>query len=107
MPISEAFLTEFDHEMATTRRAIERVPADKFTWKPHDKSMTMVRLTGHIAEMPGWAVPTMQQTSLDIAPVDGPKRVFGNVRVPLDPIKGYDPEGGKEQIEYGSTRSAQ
>lgn len=41
------------------------------------------------------------------APVDGPKRVFGNVRVPLDPIKGYDPEGGKEQVEYGSSRSEQ
>jgi uncharacterized damage-inducible protein DinB len=69
MPISDALLSEFDHEMATTRRAMERVPSDKLSWKPHDKSMPLGRLTGHIAEMPGWAVPTIGETSLDIAPV--------------------------------------
>ena len=35
------FLPEFDHEFAETRRALERVPEDKFDWKPHEKSMTL------------------------------------------------------------------
>ena len=60
-------------EMAKTRVALERVPEDKFGWKPHEKSMTLGRLAGHIAEMPGWATPTIDTDSLDIAPVNGPK----------------------------------
>ena len=38
MTIAELLLPEFDQEMATTRRVLERVPEDKFSWKPHDKS---------------------------------------------------------------------
>jgi uncharacterized damage-inducible protein DinB len=64
-------LPEFDHEMASTRKTLERVPDDKFGWKPHEKSMTLGRLAGHLAEMPGWCVPTLNQESLDLAPVGG------------------------------------
>ena len=35
--------------MANTRRQLERIPEDKFSWKPHEKSMSMLRLSGHIA----------------------------------------------------------
>jgi len=57
MAIKDALLPEFDHEMATARKVIERVPDGKFGYKPHDKSMTMGRLASHIAEMPNWAGP--------------------------------------------------
>ena len=67
MPISASLLPEFDHEMATIRRCLERVPAEKFNYKPHEKSMTMGALAGHIAEMPGWGVPGLKQDSLDLA----------------------------------------
>ncbi len=67
MSISASLLPEFDHEMATARTVIERVPADKFGYKPHEKSMSMGTLAGHIAEMPAWVVPTLAQDSLDIA----------------------------------------
>ena len=56
MSISAALLPEFDHEMATTRRTLERVPDDKLGWKPHEKSMSLGRLASHIAEMPSWGV---------------------------------------------------
>jgi uncharacterized damage-inducible protein DinB len=72
MPMSAALLPEFDHEMATTRRTLERVPADKLGWKPHEKSMTLGRLATHIAEMPGWAMPTLNRESLDLAPPGAP-----------------------------------
>ena len=52
--IIDPMLAELAHEMATTRRLLERAPDAKFGWKPHEKSMTLGRLTGHIAELPGW-----------------------------------------------------
>jgi uncharacterized damage-inducible protein DinB len=55
MAISAALLPEFDHEMANTRKTLERVPEDKFGWKPHDKSGTMIWLAGHVAAIPSYA----------------------------------------------------
>jgi uncharacterized damage-inducible protein DinB len=67
MAIKEGLLPEFDHEMATARRVIERVPEDKFGFRPHEKSMTMGRLASHIAEMPAWATSGITMDSLDLA----------------------------------------
>ena len=67
MAIKDALLPEFDREMATARRVIERVPAEKFAYRPHDKSMTMGRLASHIAEMPAWATSGISRDSLDIS----------------------------------------
>ncbi len=67
MAIKDALLPEFDHEMATTRRVIERVPEGKFAFKPHEKSMSMGHLASHIAEMPTWATTGITQDSLDMA----------------------------------------
>src|SRR4051794_18520891 len=72
MPMSQMFLPEFEAEMAKTRAALERIPEDKFGWKPHEKSMTLKRLAGHLAEMPGWASFTIDQESLDVAPPGAP-----------------------------------
>ena len=66
MAIKDALLPEFDHEMATTRRVLERVPDDKFAWKPHAKSMTMGDLAGHIAEMLQWSGEILNQTEFDL-----------------------------------------
>lgn len=72
MPMRDALLPEFEQEMATTRKFLERVPEDKTAWKPHEKSMPMGRLAAHVAELPGWAVTTITQDSLDINPPGGP-----------------------------------
>src|ERR1700685_1096214 len=68
MSIAHAMLPEFDHEMANTRKTLERIPEDKLEFKPDPKSMSLGRLAGHIAEMPGWGALTMQTDSLDIVP---------------------------------------
>ena len=68
MSLGGALLPEFDQEMANTRRTLERVPEDKFDWKPHPKSMTMGRLATHLAELPGWAIATVEKDSHDLAP---------------------------------------
>lgn len=67
MPMIDAVLAEFQHEAATTRRLLERVPEQKFDWKPHEKSMTLGQLTHHIAEMPGWMAVVGHQDELDMA----------------------------------------
>jgi uncharacterized damage-inducible protein DinB len=72
MPLSQALLPEFDHEMATTRKALERVPDDKWAWAPHTKSMKLGQLATHIAAAVNWAVPTIAQDALDLAPPGAP-----------------------------------
>ena len=68
MPISKMILAEFDHEMANTRKTLERVPDDKFGWKPHEKSMTLGSLSTHLANIPSWTAQTFGRDELDIAP---------------------------------------
>jgi uncharacterized damage-inducible protein DinB len=66
MSISQALLPEFDLEMASTRKTLERVPDDKFGWKPHDKSFAMGALATHVATLPSWVGITMTTSELDI-----------------------------------------
>ncbi len=66
MAIKDALLPEFDHEMGTTRRVLERVPDDKMVWKPHQKSMSLGRLATHLAEVPGWVAGIVQESSFNM-----------------------------------------
>jgi uncharacterized damage-inducible protein DinB len=68
MPLRDALLPEFDHEMANTRKSLERVPEDKFGWKPHEKSGSMGWLSAHLSEIPAYIPVTLAQDSFDIAP---------------------------------------
>ena len=68
MAINDSLLPEFDQEIAGARRTLERVPADRFDWKPHPKSGTMGWLAGHLANIPSWATLTINQDTLDLAP---------------------------------------
>src|SRR5271156_2844772 len=72
MKISETLLPEFDQEMANTRKVLERVPAAKFSFKPHPKSSEFGALAAHVANMPDWAGLTMQSDSFDYAPPGAP-----------------------------------
>lgn len=66
MTMVDALLPEFDHEMATTRKVLERLPDGKFAWKPHERSMTLGRLAGHITEIPGWVKETLTKDCVDV-----------------------------------------
>ena len=68
--IASAFIAELEQEAATARKCLERVPSDKYDWKPHEKSMTFVRLAGHVAEMFGWTPSTLQHPELDFSKFD-------------------------------------
>ena len=72
MGLSESLLPEFDHEMANTRKTLERVPDDKFGWKPHEKSFAMGNLAGHLANLPSWGNVAISSDSFDMAPEGKP-----------------------------------
>jgi uncharacterized damage-inducible protein DinB len=88
MSISQSLLPELDHEAGTTRKLLERVPADKFGWKPHEKSMTMGRLATHVAEMIGWISTTISTEKLDFAPPGG------------EPIVPYVPKSTADLVAF-------
>ncbi|MFH1764961.1 MAG: DinB family protein [Gemmatimonadota bacterium] len=71
MSLSSALLPEFDQEMAKTRTALERVPGDKFSWKPHEKSFSFMELANHLVRLPSWGGATLKTESMDLDPVKG------------------------------------
>ncbi len=68
MSISAALLPEFDQEIDGARRTLERVPEDRFDWKPHPRSGSMIWLASHLANIPYWAIITIQDDELDLTP---------------------------------------
>lgn len=67
MSIGQSMIPEFDQEMATTRRVLERIPSDKGTWKPHEKSFSVGHLAQLVARMPGWITMTVNHPKLDLS----------------------------------------
>jgi uncharacterized damage-inducible protein DinB len=67
MAINDGLLNELKQEAAATRKILERIPVDKFDWKPHEKSMTMKVLATHVADMFYWFMPTLEADELDFA----------------------------------------
>lgn len=60
------WLPEFDHEFAETRKALERVPEEKFDYKPHEKSWSVHDLAAHLAELPAWMAVTLNTDTFDL-----------------------------------------
>lgn len=65
MPYRDLLLSELQLETSKTRPFLERVPADKADFKPHEKSMTLGRLSAHVAQLGGFAVPVLTAPALD------------------------------------------
>lgn len=64
-------LKEFDQEMASTRRLLERVPTDKGRWKPREKSFPLGHLAQLVSWMPGWIASTLHEPNIDLAAAGG------------------------------------
>ena len=65
MSMIQGFINELTHESANTRKMLERIPGEAFSFKPHDKSMGFGRLATHVAELPGWVAMTVKTDELD------------------------------------------
>ena len=73
MNLTEFLLAELDREVERSRRALAEVPAAKYDWKPHDKSMIFGHLVNMVATMPMWITMEITQNELDVAPAEGSK----------------------------------
>lgn len=65
--IKDGLLAEYDHEIATTRKLLERLPDDKLAWKPHEKSMSLAGLATHLGNLPSWGAIILNQPYFDLA----------------------------------------
>ena len=83
--IGARFTAELEHEAKVAREVLSRVPADKFDWKPHEKSMSFGKLASHVAEMVSWTGPTLQYPELDFGKID---------------YKPFEPKSTEELLEY-------
>ena len=67
MAIRDGLLVEFDHEMGTTRKLLERAPDDRLRWQPHPKSMTLGGVCTHLANLPNWGATILAEAAYDLA----------------------------------------
>jgi uncharacterized damage-inducible protein DinB len=93
MAIKDALLADYDHEMGSTRRLLERVPGDKLAWKPHDKSMSLGGLATHLGRIPQWAGTILNEPSFDLA------------EAPPDPAEHTSLAGILSAFDEGRTRT--
>ena len=70
MALNDAFIQELKRESALTERIFERIPDEKFGWKPHEKSMSCGALANHVAQLTSWITPIIQQENMDFSVPD-------------------------------------
>jgi len=75
MSLAQSMFAEFEAQVPITRKFLERLPEDRLTWKPHEKSMSAGQLALHIARVPGGVIRFVQQN-----PAQAPD--FGNIPQP-------------------------
>jgi len=66
-PLATATFADLDLELATTRRVLDRVPADRLDWRPHEKSMAIGELATHIANLLRWWKMTLTTDGFDMS----------------------------------------
>ena len=67
MALKDGLLAEYDHEVATTRKLLERLPDDRLSWKPHVKSMSLGGLATHLGNIPTWGAMILNDPFFDLA----------------------------------------
>lgn len=78
MTIAQTFLAELRYEVTATRKTLAAVPFDKADFKPHEKSMSLLNLAKHVAEIPGWWKETLLKDELDFAKGEHKPQVFNS-----------------------------
>lgn len=68
MKVIDWLATQFDQETNTTRRHLERLPADKLDWRPHEKSYTAGALASHIVECVAWTTDIFRKNEVNFDP---------------------------------------
>ena len=90
MKLTELLLAELDREVPRSRRALAEVPAGKYDWKPHDKSMIFGYLANMVATMPSWIAMGITLNELDVAPASGSSMRQEKLETPQALVKALD-----------------
>ncbi|TCD10899.1 DinB family protein [Pedobacter frigidisoli] len=104
MDIIRALLKEFEAEFNTTKKFMALVPADRFDWAPHQKSMKMKSLASHIAEFPEWVNLAFTTNGLDFASAPYEEKIIDSTE---DLIKLLETsyKSGKAELEKAQLNS--
>jgi uncharacterized damage-inducible protein DinB len=86
--IARSLLAEFERELATTRRFLERLPADRLNWQPHEKSMTAGELALHIAGVPGTVLRLTMPDEMNLPDFNAPRPKPASLAEVLDVLTG-------------------
>ena len=103
MALKDTLLAEFDHEMGTTRRLLDRVPDAQITWKPHEKSMSLGGLATHLANLPNWGSTILNDPSYNLATAP-PNLVAGTSRA--DILSAFDSAVAQTRLALDKTDEA-
>ena len=82
--IRQGMIKEIEHEASLTKKMLERIPIDKFNWKPHDKSREIGALAIHVAQLPSWASRALTSSEFDILTM---KREVPEIKTAEDLVK--------------------
>jgi uncharacterized damage-inducible protein DinB len=102
MKMTDWFLAQLESEATRTRHALERVPAGRDDWKPHDKSMALGRLAMLVAQMPSWISLIIDKDELDLNPPGGGSNINqAPLRTPAELIQAMDKgvAGARKSLE--------
>ena len=104
MAMTESVLPEYDHEVAITRRVIERVNPEQLGWSPHGRSMTLGRLASHVVEIPAWGQTILHDAEFDMgAGETGPR----NLTSVTDMLAQFDETVKKVRARIGTMTDAE
>jgi uncharacterized damage-inducible protein DinB len=90
MTYAATHLPEFDHEMATTRKVLERLPDEHWDWKAHEKSNSIGWNANHLAEIPGWLENMLSEPGFDFNPPGGPRYESPTLRTRAEVLDLFD-----------------
>ena len=92
MTVAEVLLIDFDAEASSTRRVLERVPADKADWKPHEKSFTLGALASHVATLASFGNMILTTDELDLGAIKFPTHQFTTAEAAVEIASGFAAE---------------
>jgi uncharacterized damage-inducible protein DinB len=87
------FQKQLQEEAVNTRKMLAIVPADKLDWQPHPKSMSLVRLATHVAEIPSWVRMVTDHPELDFSKGDYTAPVINSSKDLLNYLEKNEKDG--------------
>jgi uncharacterized damage-inducible protein DinB len=103
--IRDTILAEFDQEMASTRRLLERVPETAFGWKPHEKSYALGGLATHLAQIPRWGLTILRRDRYDMNEADA-KPAAKDLATIAEVLRLFDDHAGQVRRELAEASDA-